>query len=249
MTDIKSFCAFKRPLGFLLMMISMAVNGQILNSFPRYQVPYLGGYEGYYSDFHRIINEQNLKPCSDPDEFYQFSVLINPDGSINFIKDHNVKNVSQNQCAHDLAREVARHQQNWNAATVDGFKQPAVAMFLIYPADLFGNYREGYTPDVKFPGYGKFKNNGIQEFRQAIANRTDLRGFSWDDRFDVIVDFVITKNSQIRDVIFIKSSGSDEFDKRIANGIKSTAKRWTPATINGKSVDFTHRITLNAVTD
>ncbi len=236
-------------LTILFLIAAIFINAQVLEQYPRSQVPYLGGYEGYYTDFHKIVTEKNLAPCANEEEFYQFSILINPDNSVNFIKDHNAKNIAKNKCAYNLAREVAQSQKNWNPATVGGVKQAAVATFMIYPADLFDSYREGYTPAMTFPAYGKYKNNGMEEFRKGIVNRIDTRGFSWDDRFDVIVDFVITKNSEIEDIIIIKSSSSEVLDKRIVYGIQSTKKKWTPAMINGKSIDYKYRLILHAVTD
>ena len=241
-SNLKLFC-------FLFLMSAVFSNAQILEQYPHSQVPYRGGYEGYYSDFHKIVTEKNIAPCANGEEFYQFSILINPDNSVNFIKDYNANNIAKNKCTYDLAREVAQSQKNWNPAVVEGVKKAAVATFMIYPADLFDTYREGYMPAMTFPVFGKFKNNGMEEFRKEIVNRIDTRGFSWVDRFDVIVEFMITKNSAIEDVIIIKSSSSEEFDKRVVYGIQNTKRKWTPATINGKPIDYKYRLTLHAVTD
>lgn len=240
---------FIRIFIFLFLMSPSFSNAQILEHYPRNQVPYIGGYESYYKDFHDIIIDQNLQPCADKTEFYQLNLLVNPDRTISFIKDHNEKNIGKNKCAYDLAREVAKYQSNWNAATVDGIPKPAVATFYIFPDDLFNRYLEGYYPAITFPAYGNYENNGIEEFRKGIVNRIDVRGFDWNDRFNVIVEFIITKEAKIEDIVMIKSSSMIEFDKRIAYGILSTKKKWKPATINGKPIDYRYRLTLNAVTD
>lgn len=116
---------------------------QILERYPDHQLPYKGGYEAYYKDFHDIIIDKKLQPCSNKNEIYQFSVLVRPDSTIQFIKDLNAKVVESNKCTHDLAREVAKYQKGWSPALINNIKQSAVARFMIFPDDLFNNYREG----------------------------------------------------------------------------------------------------------
>ncbi|KIA89297.1 hypothetical protein [Kaistella jeonii] len=238
-----------KKLYFLIFFFPLMISAQILEYFPNYQVPYIGGYESYYKDFHDIIVAKNLEPCSNKEEFYQLKLLINANKSVSFIKDHNEQNVAKNKCAYTLAREVAQSQKNWNAAIVDGFPKAAVATFLIFPADLFENYQDGYLPKFSYPTYGNYKNNGVEEFRKGIVNRIDVRGFDWNDRFNIIAEFIITKEGKIENIVMIKSSSMIEFDKRIVYGIQSTKKMWKPATVNGKPVDYRYRLTLNAVTD
>ena len=238
-----------KKLYFLLFLLPYLFSAQILEQYPAYQVPYIGGYEAYYKDFHEIATEKNLQPCENKSEFYQLKLLINADKTVSFIKDHNAQNIENNKCAYDLAREVAQSQKAWNAATVDGFPKAAVASFLIFPDDLFQNYKKGYTPSFKLPIYGNYKGNGWEEFRKGIVNRIDLRRFDWNDRFDVIFEFIITKDSKLENIVMIKSSSMVEFDKQIIFGIKSTAKRWKAATVNGIPVDYKYRLKLNAVTD
>ena len=234
---------------YFLVIFSIAIKAQILQEFPRNQVPYKGGYENYYKDFHDIIVEKNLQPCSNKGEIYEFKVLINDDNSISFIKDYSSDYIAKNKCAYDLAREVAKHQTNWNAAKVYDIPKAAVASFLVFPDDLFEDYKDGYLPQFSFPIYGKCKGNGAKEFRNGITNRIDTRRFDWNDRFNVIVDFIITKDSKIENIVMIKSSSNEELDKQIVFGIKSTKKQWKAATVNGQPVDYRYRLQLNAVTD
>lgn len=238
-----------KKLYILLFLLPFLFSAQILEGYPPYQVPYNGGYEEYYKDFHEIVTAKNLQPCENKGEFYQLKLLINADRSVSFIKDHNTQNIEKNKCAYNLAREVAQYQKNWNAAKVDGIPQPAVASFLIFPDDLFENYQENYSPNFRMPIYGNYKGNGQEEFRKGIVNRIDLRRFDWNDRFDIIFEFIITKDSKLENIVMIRSSSMDEFDKQVVFGIKSTAKRWKAATINGIPVDCKYRLRLNAITD
>ncbi len=222
--------------------------GQILPQYPKGQSPYQGGYEAYYKDFHEIVVAKDLKPCANPTEFYQFSLLVNADGSVNFIKDFNHKNSENNKCAYELARTVAREQKNWKPATIDSVPKAAIATFMVFPEDLFQNYVDGYFPAIVYPKYGK-SASGDQEFRKGIVNRIDLRRFSWDDRFEIIVDFIISKDAKITDVVVIKSSSNEELDKRVVYGIRSSEKKWSAATVNGLPIDYKYRLHLSAVTD
>lgn len=234
---------------FILVLLPFLLSAQILHDFPKYQVPYVGGYNAFYKDFHHVIVAKNLEPCSQKGQFYQLKLLINKDNSVNFIKDYSEDHIAKNKCAYDLSREVVQSLKSWNAAKVDGFPQSAVATFVVFPDDLFDDYQDGYVPNITGPIYGKYKGNGAEEFRKGIVNRIDLRRFDWNDRFSVIIEFIITKDSKIENIKMIKSSSMDEFDKKIIYGVKSTAKRWKPATVNGKPVDYKYQLTLTAVTD
>ena len=96
----------------LLFIFPVLLSAQILQEFPRNQFPYKGGYENYYKDFHDIIVEKKLQPCSNKGEIYEFKVLINEDNTISFIKDYSSDYIARNKCAYDLACEVAKHQTN-----------------------------------------------------------------------------------------------------------------------------------------
>ncbi|KFC23483.1 energy transducer TonB [Epilithonimonas lactis] len=222
---------------------------QILERYPDYQLPYKGGYEAYYKDFHDIIVDKKLQPCSNKNEIYQFSVLIRPDSSIQFIKDLNPKIVESNKCAHDLAREVAKYQKGWNPALVNNINQSAVARFMIFPDDLFSNYREGYVPIFTSPVYNNYGDDHIVRFRKELLARFDLRRFSWNDIFTVETEFTITKEGKLEDAILTKKTGLEEFDRMILLTFKGMKKKWTPASINGQPIDFRYRLTLKAITD
>ena len=233
----------------LLILFPFFYSAQILEQYPKNQTPYIGGYEAFYKEVHEIALQKSLKPCENKDEFYQLKLLINADKSVSFIKDHNTQNIENNKCDYNLAREAAQYLKGWNAATGDGFPQAAVASFLIFPDDLFENYQENYSPNFRMPIYGNYKGNGQEEFRKGIVNRIDLRRFDWNDKFDVIFEFIITKDNKLENIVMIKSSSMVEFDKQVVFGIKSTAKRWKAATVNGIPVDCKYLLRLNAITD
>lgn len=234
---------------FLLHFSTANSQTEFLQKYPENQLPYEGGYVGYYQDFHKIIIDKNLQPCSNKQELYQFSVLVKPDSSIQFIRDLNPKVVEANKCAYNLAREVAKYQKGWKPASVNGTNQSAVARFIIFPDDFFSSYREGYYPLFVAPVYNNNGKNHLDHFRKELIARLDLRRFSWNDIFTVETEFTISKEGKLEDIILTKKTGLDEFDKMIIMTFKGMKKKWSPATVNGQPIDFRHRLTLKATTD
>ncbi len=220
----------------------------VLSKYPENQSPYIGGYTKYYKDFHDIIVKNNLQPCLRKTELYQFKVLITSDSTIKFIKDVHEDYVEANKCAYHLAREVAKHQDGWNPAVVDGVKQDAIAEFIIYPDDFFNNFRDGYRPDFTNPVYYE-GDDDLKQFGKELNNKIDLRGFDWKDVFTVETEFIITKEGKMEDLHLVKNSGMDVFDRRIIYGFKNMRKKWKPATINGTSINFKYKYTLKMITD
>ena len=234
---------------FLLFLFPLMISAQILSQYPTNQSPYIGGYDAYYKDLHDIIVEENLKPCTNKSEFYQFSVLVKTDSTISFIKDSNLDYFSKNKCAAELARTAAKYQSKWNPATVDGIKQPAVATFMIFPDDLFQNDKITYSPTMTYPRYGGFEKNHLDYFRKQLLVNVDVRRFGWNDLFTVEAEFIITKEGKMKDIILTKKTGLEEFDRMIFYAFKDMRKTWKPATINGQPIDFRFKYQLTAITD
>ena len=222
---------------------------EILQKYPENQIPYEGGYVGYYKDFHDIIIEEKLQPCANKQEIYQFSVLIKPDSAIQFVRDLNPKVVEANKCAYNLAREVAKYQKGWKPASINGMNQSAVARFIIFPDDFFSNYREGYYPLFNAPVYNNYGKDHLDRFRKELVAMLDLRRFSWNDIFTVETEFTISKEGKLEDMILTKKTGLEEFDRMIILTFKGMKKKWSPATINGQPIEFRYRLTLKAITD
>lgn len=237
---------------FLLLLLSPLIvygQAQVLDGYPDHQSPYVGGYSAYYKDFHDIIVEKKLQSCANPSEFYQFSVLINADASINFIKDQHADYLSANKCAADLAREVAKHMTKWNPATLNGVKQAAVARFNIFPAQLFEDEHSDYTPSVTGPVYNNAGDNHMEHFRKQLKANLNLKRFSWEDRFTVEAEFIITKEGKLEDIVLTKKTGLEEFDRMVFYAYRAMKKKWVPATVNSKPVDYRYKYQLTALTE
>lgn len=221
---------------------------EILQKYPTGQTPYIGGYQAYYKDFHQIVQEKNLKPCSNPNEIYLLRLVVLPDSSIQFVKDLNEKYVSNNKCAYNLAREVAKYQKGWNPAKINGVNQAAVASFLIYPDDIFNGYQIGYFPTYTPPIYSSPEKNK-NSFPRDFVIRFNKKRFNWYDHFLIQAEFVVTKEGKVKDIVMLKPSGVYEFDKEVENTIRILAKYWKPATMNGKAIDERYSFSIRGITD
>lgn len=241
MRKVLTFCL----LGFFSLLFSQ----RILDRYPDYQVPYIGGYAQFYKDFHNVLVEENLQPCANKNEIYQFSVLITPDSSIRFIKDLNEKVVAENKCTHDLAREVAKYLTGWNPANVNGEKVNAVASFIIYPHDLFAENKTDYAPNFTYPVYNFYEKDHMKHFNKELKNKFIMKRFDWNDQFTMEVEFVVGADGKMKDILLTKKTGLEEFDRMVFYTFKEMKKKWKPATINGQPVDFRYKYTLSALTD
>jgi len=234
---------------FLFFLLPLFSFSQAVSDFPDGQTPYVGGYDAYYRDFREIIKDQNIKPCANEAEFYQFTVLVNPDATISFVKDRHEKYLSANKCAADLAREVAKYQDGWNPAVINGVKQPAIATFTIFPKLLFQNAADAYQPSITYPVYDNRGEKHLSHFSKQLKANLDLQRFSWNDRFTVEANFIITKEGKLEDIVLSKKTGLEEFDRMIYYAFKRTNKRWKPATVNGMPVDYRYSYVLSARTE
>lgn len=231
---------------FLIPILSFS---QILPEFPENQAPYIGDYSGYYQDFKNIITQEKLQPCPNKNEFYQFSILINADSTINFVKDLNQEYFKKNKCAAELARTVAKFQTKWNPAKVDGMNHTAVATFMIFPEDFFQNDKSDYSPVITYPKYNNYEKDHLEYFRKQLIANLDLKRFRWNDIFTVEAEFIISKEGKMKDIVLTKKTGLEEFDRMIYYAFKDMKKGWKPATINGNAIDFRFKYKLTAITD
>ncbi len=222
-----------RNIYLLLFLCSIFSKAQFEN-FPKDQSPYDGGMEKYYEDFHRIIVEKKLQPCTNTDELYHFKVLIMPDSTIKFVKDSDEKDVIENKCAYNLARAVAKFQTGWKPAIINGQRTATIAEFLIYPDDLFEKYQSGYDSSSVYtlPMY----SGGINKFREQVSKNIDLSKFNWNGKFRVVTRFIVETDGSISDITLEESSGLSAFDEMVIKSIKKIKGQWTPGKIHLRAV-------------
>lgn len=218
---------------FIFLLFPFLLNAQILDKYPSGQDFYQGGISKLYSDIHQIILDKNIQPCENPKELYRAKLLLTKEGDIKFVKDFETLNVAENKCAHDLAKTVAGYLKNntWNPAVVKDVKFASVVELLIYPNDLFKNYRNGYNP---------------YQFYQEAAPKEDNEKFSrrFHDTFQSLfadynlngqfyLDFYIDKDGEIVSPSLQPEVTNQLFKKEVFRTLKRLNHRWNPATLNG----------------
>lgn len=223
---------------------------EVMNKYPTGQYSYDGGDVKFYQDFHQILLDKNLKPCENKNEFQILKLVVYEDASVKYVKDElNSESATSNKCAFDLSLEVLKYMDKWKPATFDNVKKPALTAFFIFPDALFDKYHQGYLPQnfEQIAAFGKKDGlpGGVNAFRSEVAKNVDLSGFIWKQPFKLVVTFVVNREGKMEQLKLDESSGNDEFDKRILDGIKSIRKKWSPAKIHGEPVNYRFKLPLN----
>lgn len=230
----------------LLPLLFIGAKGFSQNAIPDYPKgmdSYEGGEVQFYRDFHQILIDKGLKPCENKSEFYNLKLVVYEDATVKYGIDQS-EAAAKNKCAFDLGVTVVESMTKWKPAVIKGVKKPAVTTFFIAPDIMFSRYKDGYIGNdlarlVGLPG-------GIKSFREEVAKRIDLSGFTWTQPFKLVVAFSVSKVGEMENIKLQESSGNAEFDQRIIDGIKSMRKKkWTPATRDGEPIESFYTLPLN----
>jgi len=217
---------------FLIVLIIVSGNFKAQHKydfFPTDQHCYLGGFSEFYKDFHKIVVENNLKPCENKKELLTAFVLINPDNTIELLEN---KSSEINKCSFALTTEVLKKMDKWIPAKIKEKEEPTIARIFIYLDDLFENYKSDYTIGT-VTTKSSFE---VSNFRTEVAKKVDLSYFAFKGKgnLQVKTTFIINENGELDKLEIIKSSGLVEFDEMIISAIKRTLKKqkWEPAKIH-----------------
>lgn len=214
---------------------------QILERYPQGQTDYVGGNIQFYKDFRKVIIEKNLQPCENKNENINFTIVIYPDRKIKYVKNED-SNWEENKCAFDLSKEVAKYLTGWNPAVVDGKKVAAVTSFWIIPRDLFQELKENYNPvnEMEIANY----EGGIDKFRKKVFQSMDLKRFTLNGKFKLLVTFVIEQDGKMSNIKLVESTGSKDFDDMVISGNASIKNKWIPASISGLPIRSRFKLPL-----
>lgn len=234
-----------------LLLSSLQVFGQeVMKEFPLGQHSYEGGDVQFYKDFHQIVLEKGLKPCENKNEFHLLQLVVYENATVKYVKtESSNESPIQNKCAFELSLEVIKYMDKWKPATFDTIKKPAITSFFIFPDALFDKYELGYLPQ-NYNDKAEFGNReglsgGVNAFRAEVGRNVDLRGFIWNKPFKLVVTFVVNREGKIEQLKLDESSGNEEFDNRILDGIRSIRKKWNPGKIHCQPVNYRFRLPLN----
>lgn len=212
-------------------------------NFPQGQYSYLKGEEGFYEDFHKILIEKKLKPCSNPKEWLNIKVLVKTDDTAEVIKIDSL--IGDYKCTYELAKEVVKSMPGWISAKINDQLQPAVASYYIVPKDLFNDLPKGYSTSpyskmAYFPG-------GFNNFRNEVAKRMDISDFYLKKagKLIIVAKFRVNRLGKIEEVKLEKSSGLKEYDEMLIKAIKSVKTKWIPGSFFDVPVNSYFRIPLS----
>lgn len=225
----------------LLFTSSILFSQEIHEFYPPNQTDYIGGNVQFYKDFHQVLIEKKLEPCTNKNENLSFGIVIYPDNSIKYIKGKD-PDEEKFKCTFEMTKTVLKYLKGWNPAVVDNKKVAAATSFLIIPNDLFSELPANYDT------VGKMEiamyNGGINAFRKKVFQSIDLSRFKFDRTFRLEVTFIIERDGSMSNVELAQPSGLQEFDTMVINSISKIRNKWTPGSINGVPVRYKFRLPL-----
>ncbi|WP_228455833.1 hypothetical protein [Chryseobacterium sp. POL2] len=153
---------------------SQAIQAQVLEAYPANQFFYQNGVADFFEDFQKMMLEDNIKACENPEEKYKIGFIVYPDKKVKYVKDFDTLSIKNNQCAYDIIKKVFPKLKNWNPAVYNNTIVPAVASAEINPSDIL-DYEFKTSPagvkmftnrnltEPQYPG-------GLSKFRIDVAN-------------------------------------------------------------------------------
>ncbi|WP_027375928.1 energy transducer TonB [Kaistella palustris] len=222
---------------YLFLICSSLLSAQKPAFFPRDQYSYLGGEEGFYKDFQKVLLNKKLQPCENAQELVVANVVINENGSASHFFSDNTSG-DKNRCAALLADQVLPEMTGWIPAHIAGKAVTAKTSYIIFPHAFFSNFKEGYSAD-KFIEPAKFKT-GIRDFRREVMKRADPSGFFVKGSAPVVsrVRFVLNEDGEMQNIELEKSSGLQAYDDMILSSVRAVKTKWTPQKIHGIAVKW-----------
>ncbi len=173
---------------------------------------------------------------------YTQRFVVYPDANIKFVRDEDQSIIEESPCAASLTKEVFRYLDGFVPAVVDGEKVPTLAYVTVFPDALFEKYKERYDVEdhwvmAVFPG-------GINAFRNAVAKRINVTGFTASGDVLIVTKFKVLPDGSMSDIVLDPPSGNPGFDSAIYSGLRSVKTKWTQAKIHGVPVKTNMRMPL-----
>ncbi len=232
-TTLKFFC-------YLLLFLPVYSAAQVLERFPPGQQYYRGGWRSLDKEMKELAKTLDLKPCENDGERYIMSVLVNPDGKPNFVKDFDTVTIQQNKCAYDMSRKLLPHLKGWAAASVDGKPVKAITTINVIPYNLFNERPKITERKVVEPKYHK----GNSSFHYQVKHILESSLSKNVDQRRVVLAVKISPEGVLENVEVRNIEVSELSRRKLIADIKAIKGKWTPATVNGIPVNFTLVLTF-----
>ncbi|TXF75899.1 energy transducer TonB [Chryseobacterium sp.] len=122
-----------------------------------------------------------------------------------------------------MTKEVIKDMDKWIPAKIDGKPTASIARILLYPDDLFENYKKDYV----LTDYMKPSTFDIENFRKEVVKKIDFSdfGFKGKGTLKIQTTFYINQLGELENLEMVESSGLKEFDEMILGAIKRTIKK------------------------
>ena len=218
-----------------MLLFSAFVNAQVLYMYADGQSFYKGGYEEFYSDLVKVLQEKNHQVCSNKKEAINVKVLVNVDGSVAIVKEEDELAIKNNQCAYDMIKSVLPHLKNWQPAEVNGQKIRAVARFLFVPDEFINN-----IPTSRLSYLSAIHPDRIEGFRKKFMVCFNSDKFNWNQDFSITTYFEVNTEGDLQFIHADPVADNEEFMNMIVRCLHyNKKKKWTPASYRGTNiVDF-----------
>ncbi|PZU14883.1 MAG: hypothetical protein DI622_13050 [Chryseobacterium sp.] len=213
----------------------MYAQTEILEKYPYGQDFYVGGLNGLNKEMRTVLKENKLKPCVNDEEKYLVSVLVNPDKTIQFVKDFDTINIEKNKCAYNLSKKILRYLKNWIPAKVNEGNVKAIASFTVNPYFLFNNkvkkiYGNKDIEPVFERGASSFQREVKKILESYIKENINSRKIS--------IMFVINENGMFENLRILNLQIDEITEKDLIKDILSIKGKWTPGTRNGMPIRY-----------
>lgn len=248
----------------LLLLISVTqvfaqseTQSQILEAYPIGQDYYQNGVVGFYEDFQKVMLEDKISACENPEEKYTINFIIYPNKEIKYVKDFDTLAIKNNKCAFDNVRKVFPRLKNWKPATYENAAVPALVNIGINPSDVLdyefkiGNngkkyFRNKTISEIEYPGgLSNFRKEVGNIFSQVLNSSSKLSKHNYINLkigFDVDEEGKILNPKIIYTNIEVDKPDQDDFFRRLKK-----MNKFIPSKKNGKPIksSFTFPITVS----
>lgn len=221
-----------RVLVIFLIIFSLNTSAQekvqeVLGEYPPGQFFYIGGELALRKEMVAAVKKEKLLPCENTEESYTVNILVNPDSSINYIKDFDTATINKNKCAYDFSRKVIPHLKRWIAAKENDSFIGAVVRIQITPFILYHSKDD--------PRDNKFIETRYKDGRDAFAeevrkNMERLVTKNEDKR--IYLTFIVNEEGGLQDFL-VEGNCTDYEKRRVVESFSKMKGKWVPATFNG----------------
>jgi hypothetical protein len=229
----------------IFLLFSNLFSAQVLDAYPEGQDFYKGGEEQFFKELNKVLIDSKLNPCENKKEVFFMKILVYPDSHISFVQELDTKALENNKCANDLVKKALAKLDNFTPAIYENKPTPAIASFYFYPDDLFGNYKENYSPNeeeyhlAEFPG-------GMKSFRSLFISCFSDSNFSYNMDFKFVINFEVNTIGEIQNIMLDKNFENKKFADRIVKCvIPKNNILFTPGTFKGTPVITKFRMPIN----